>query len=163
MLNQAKRELSWEVHKGKAAGALQQSQPVRLVRILPAPRQECCKGWPGSAWLQGLSLSLSVHGALVTGLSCPLALGNSSHWALMVSLEGLVGAGCHPVELWLLAQGPAKFCSCLGASSSTGKCVQVRISLSLSVRPWDALGYQPCYEPVSNHLPAGPLAFSLPG
>lgn len=28
----------------------------------------------------------------------------------MGSLEGLGGAGCHPVELWLLAQGPAKFC-----------------------------------------------------
>lgn len=126
------------------------------------------KGWPGSDWLQGPLLSLSahsVHGALVTGLSCPLALGNSSPWALMGSLEGLVGAGCHPIELWLLAQGPAKFCFCLGARSSCGKCVQVRIRLSLSVSFWDALGYQPssAAESVSNHLPAGPLALSLPG
>lgn len=55
-------------------------------------------------------MSLSVHGALVTGLSCPLALGNSSHWALMGSLEGLVGA----VELWLLAQRPASSAFALG-------------------------------------------------
>lgn len=85
----------------------------------------------------------SLHGALVTGLSCPLALGNSSHWALMGSLEGLFGAGCYPVELWVLAQGPAKFSFCLGARSSTDKCVQVRIRLSLSVSLWDALGYPP--------------------
>lgn len=137
------------MHKGKAPGALQQTQPVRLARILPAPRQECCGSLSGMVRVRLAAGSVPeplcslCSCALVTDLSCPLALGNSSHWALMGSLEGLVGAGCHPAELWLLAHGPAKFCSCLGARSSTGKCVQVRISLSLSVSPWDALGHQP--------------------
>lgn len=31
-------------------------------------------------------------------------------WALMGSLEDLVEADCHPIVLWLLAQGFAKFC-----------------------------------------------------
>lgn len=51
-----------------------------------------------------------------------------------------------------VAQGPAKSCFCLGARSSSGKCVQVRIRLSLSVSLWDALGYQPSSPAMSLFL-----------
>lgn len=118
-----------------------------------------CKGRPGSDWLPGLSLSLSahsVHGALVTGTSCPLVLGTSSHWALLASLEGLAGAGCHPVELWLLAQRPAKFCFCLGARAQLADVCKSESDCpchSVSGMHWDASPaalLSACFQPSAS-------------